>query len=139
MKSFEQGGQTEAVVLSVLSKAGYTVLIPFGVARYDLAIDDGSGKNIRTVQCKTGRLRGGCVVWNAHSSHTLTHVRTSYRGQVDYFGVLCPGYEDVYLVPVELVGSMEGRLRVDQAKIGAAENYRWAKDFIVQGLPTTGV
>ena len=135
MKSYELGGQTEAVVLSALSKAGYTVLIPFGVARYDLAIDDGSGKSIRTVQCKTGRLRGGCVVWNAHSSHTLTHVRTSYRGQVDYFGVWCPDFEDVYLVPVESVGSMEGSLRIDPPKIAVPGPCRWAKDFVVQRLP----
>jgi PD-(D/E)XK endonuclease len=97
VKTFELGGQTEAVVLSALSKAGYTVLVPFGVARYDLAIDDGSDESIKTVQCKTGRFRNGSVVWNAHSSHTLTHVRTSYRGQVDYFGVWCPDFEDVYL------------------------------------------
>lgn len=123
------------MVLSALSKAGYTVLVPFGVARYDLAIDDGSGQVIKTVQCKTGRYRGGCIVWNAHSSHTLTHARTSYRGQVDYFGVWCPDFEDVYLVPVELTAAMAGSLRVDPAKIGAAENYRWAKDFVVQSLP----
>ena len=102
---------------------------------YDLAIDDGSGAGLKTVQCKTGRFRNGCIVWSSCSSHSLTHVKTGYRGQVDYFGVWCPDFDDVYLVPVGEVGERESWLRADPAKNGRKEeNIRWAKDYKVYRL-----
>jgi len=138
MRSFERGDLTEAVILSSLAKAGYTVLVPFGVARYDLAIDARDGNGVKTVQCKTGRLRNGCIIWATCSNHTLTHVRTSYRGQVDYFGVWCPdpdAGDDVYLVPVDAVGEREGALRITQPKIRVQQaGLRWAKDFKISTL-----
>jgi hypothetical protein len=130
----DKGTQTEAVILSELAKVGYTVLVPFGPARYDLAIDGRDGGGIKTVQCKTGRIRGGCIIWDACSQHPVTQVRANYRGQVDYFGVWCPeAGEHVYLVPVEMVGIREGSLRVDPLKSKAPKStgYRWAKDFQV--------
>jgi hypothetical protein len=135
MRSFEVGSRTEAVVLSALAKAGYTVLVPFGVARYDLAVDDRTGAGIKTVQCKTGRLRYGCVIFNTCSQDRGTKVRTSYRGQVDYFGVCCPGTEDIYLVPVDKVGAMEGCLRIDPVKNNQRTSVRWANDFVIKDLP----
>jgi len=136
MRSFERGGLTEAVVLSSLAKAGYTVLVPFGVARYDLAIDARDGRGLKTVQCKTGRIRNGCIIWATCSNHTLTYVRTSYRGQVDYFGVWCPEFgEDAYLVPVDAVGEREGALRITEPKIRVRQSgLRWAKDFTINTL-----
>jgi len=135
VNTFQKGSQTEAVILAVLATAGYTVLVPFGVARYDLAIDDGRAAGLKTVQCKTGRFRNGCIVWSSCSSHTLTHIKTGYRGQVDYFGVWCPDFDDVYLVPVDEVGEREGWLRVDPARNGRKEeNIRWAKDYKVYRL-----
>jgi hypothetical protein len=118
-------------VLSELAKAGYAVLIPFGVARYDMAIDDGSGK-IQTVQCKTGRVRRGCIIWAACSMHTLTHTRTSYREQVDFFGVWCPEVpEFAYLVPVAEIGEREGCLRIEAAQRNYAK-LRWAEDYKIK-------
>lgn len=127
------GDRTEAVVLADLAKAGYTVLVPFGITRYDLAIDGGTGEGIKTVQCKTGRLRGGCVVWNACSTQRDSKQRTSYRGQVDYFGVWCPELGTVYLVPVEDVGEAEGRLRIDPVRNGQTTGIRLAETYRVAG------
>jgi hypothetical protein len=132
MNSSDIGGRTEAVVLAELAKAGFTVLIPFGVARYDMAIDDRTGDRLKTVQCKSGRLRGGCIVWNACSQDRSSR-RVNYRGQVDYFGVWCSDTGDVFLVPVEDVGPNEGRLRVlpalngQKARIRSAEKYKITK------------
>lgn len=136
MRSFERGGLTEAVILTSLAKAGYTVLVPFGVARYDLAIDDRTDAGIKTVQCKTGRLRNGSIIWATCSRHTLTHVRTDYRGQVDYFAVWCPEFgEDTYLVPVDAVGTREGCLRVVPVRKKIKEDrLRWADDFKIAKL-----
>ena len=131
VNSSDVGTRTEAVILSALAKAGYTVLMPFGPARYDLAIDSRDGNGIKTVQCKTGRLRAGCIVWMTYSQHQVTHVRTDYRGQVDYFGVWCPDLaEQVYLMPVNDVGIREGILRLDPAK-KLQPTIRWAKDYLV--------
>lgn len=134
MRTFEKGDRTEAVVLAALAKAGYTVLIPFGVARYDLAIDDRTGERIKTVQCKTGRIREDCVVWSASSVDRGTQVRSDYRGQVDYFGVWAPGTSEVYLVPVAEVGRAEGRLRLGVTKNNQASNVRWARDYVLTDI-----
>ena len=141
MNSSDKGTQTEAVVLSVLAKAGYTVLVPFGPCRYDLAIDLRDGSGIRTIQCKTGRVRNGCIIWSASSVNILTHERTDYRGQVDYFGVWCPGVpEQAYLVPVAEVGLREGCLRITPLRKFANDStaYRWASEYEIKPLSSTG-
>jgi PD-(D/E)XK endonuclease len=133
----DKGTQTEAVVLSVLAKAGYTVLMPFGPTRYDLAIDARDGTGIKTVQCKTGRILKGCIVWSTCSVHTQTYVKTDYRGQADFFAVWCPAYgEDVYLVPVDEVGLREGSLRINPLKRPGELNKecRWADKYKVQSI-----
>jgi PD-(D/E)XK endonuclease len=136
----DQGTQTEAILLSALAKAGYTVLVPFGPCRYDLAIDRRDGSRLLTVQCKTGRLRNGCILWSAASVHVLTQKRTDYRGQVDLFGIWCPDLPDqAYLIPVEEVGVSEGVLRVDPTQKFARVNhtYRWAKDYEITALSSS--
>lgn len=140
VNSNDKGTQTEAVLLSVLAKAGYTVLMPFGPCRYDLAIDRRDGGGIKTVQCKTGRLRKGCIIWNACSTHVITHERTDYRGQADYFGVWCPDLPDeAYLVPVGEAPRNEGCLRIAPLQKFARNNhgYRWAKDYQVTALSSS--
>ena len=48
--------------MHALRLEGYAILVPFGEnTRYDLVIDD--GRQMRRVQCKTGRLRDGAVVF----------------------------------------------------------------------------
>lgn len=132
------GDLTEAVVLAELAKSGYTVLVPFGVTRYDLAIDDRSGLGIKTIQCKTGRLREGCIVWNTSSSQRDTKLRTSYRGQVDYFGVWCQETGHVLLVPVADVGAAEGRLRLDPTRNGQKLGVRLADGYVVRSCSSGG-
>ena len=60
------GLRTEATILSELLKRGYQILVPQGQnQRYDLVLDvDGS---FLRVQCKTGRLRNGCIEFSARS------------------------------------------------------------------------
>lgn len=126
------GTRTEAVVLSELAKAGYIVLVPFGVARYDLAFDSPDG--IKTVQCKTGRLRKGIIVFNACSQDRDSNVRAHYRGQADYFGVWCPDIPDeAFLVPVSVVGIDRGWLRVEETRNNQASGVRWAREFKIGG------
>jgi len=121
-------------VLSFLARAGYTVLVPFGVARYDMAIDFRDGSEIRTVQCKTGRYDRGCIIFRTHSLDRQTRIRKGYRGEVDYFGVWCSARpEAAYLVPAGDVPETMGWLRVDPVKNGQVEKINWAYKYEIKG------
>lgn len=123
------GNVTEGRVLAALLQLGKRVLIPFGDgARYDLAYDE-SGSLIR-VQCKTGRLKSGSVIFNTCSNHR-DGMRINYGEDADWFGVFCSATDKVYLVPVKLTGTSSCSLRVDPTRNGQSKNVLWAKDFEV--------
>jgi PD-(D/E)XK nuclease superfamily protein len=105
------------------------VLLPFGNGRrYDLVVDD--GKNFLRIQCKTGRLRSGCVIFNAHSTHWARgQADRGYKGQADFFGVYCPELTKVYLVPVDDVPETYGSLRVEPVRNGQKLGVRWAAQY----------
>jgi PD-(D/E)XK endonuclease len=126
------GAVTEGRVLAALLAAGHAVAVPFGVARYDLVLDmDG---DLQRVQCKTGRLRNGAVVFNLYSVRRGgtpgKFDNAPYRGQVDLFGVFCPDTDKVYLVPIDDRVS-EIRLRVEPARNNQQAGTRWAADYEV--------
>jgi hypothetical protein len=122
------GNRTLGIVLSALLHAGYPPLLPFGDGhRYDVAFDR-DGRLCR-VQCKTGRLEDGAVVFKT-ASYTR-NVPKAYRGEVDYFGVYCPETGQAYLVPVEVVGDRTGQLRVEEPKNGQIQKIHWARDYVL--------
>lgn len=126
------GNQTEGMVLAGLLRAGYQPLVPFGGGhRYDLAFDD-SG-TLRRVQCKTGHLTASGTAINFHVSNAQGHHssrrRVSYHGDVDFFGVYCPGVEGVFLVPIEDVGHSTARLRLKPTANGQHSNVRLAETY----------
>jgi PD-(D/E)XK endonuclease len=124
------GQRTEAVIISELVRRGYTVLTPFGFNhRYDLVLDCG-GRFIR-VQCKTGRLRGGVILFATRSTRSNTRAVQSraYAGEVDLFMVHCPETGKIYAVPIDEANVTEGRLRVAGTGNGQAKGIRWADDF----------
>ncbi len=127
------GDRTTLAVMLVLREHGLGVLVPFGEnTRYDLVIDD--GVRLWKVQCKTGRLRGGAVVWNvcSHYGHHAKPrvVRRDYTGEIDYFGVYCPETSGVYLVPMADVPiRVRGALRVDAPKNNQRKGIRYADRY----------
>jgi hypothetical protein len=129
-----RGKTSEAILLAALVRLGKCVLIPWGEERYDLALDDG-GKLVR-IQCKTGYVRNGCVVFKT----CITDARRprgdgGYLGQVDAFAVFCPQLNRAYLVPIEAVTSPYwGHLRVEPTLNGQIRNIRWARDFELDRL-----
>ena len=105
-----KGNVSESAALNAFSKAGFVVSLPFGNgAPYDLIVD--TGKRLLKVQVKTGRLRGGCVLFPAQ-----------------LFAVYCRENDTIYLVPT-LGALAEGRLRVNSTKNNQHQHVRWAKDF----------
>jgi hypothetical protein len=142
------GDRTTLAVMLALRMAGLTVLLPFGEnTRYDLVVEE-NGTFLR-VQCKTGRFRGGAVVFKTMSSyahHRSAQVaRRGYHGEIDCFGVHCPETGGVYLVPIDEVPGTDGRLRVDPALNGQqegvhpAERYEFARlhSWLLQGHDRT--
>jgi hypothetical protein len=124
------GTRSEAAVLSELVRRGYNVLLPFGFnQRYDFVLDL-DGRFVR-LQCKTGRLRKGCIEFSTQSvrSNMKGVMVRDYRGDIDMFVVFCEAISGVYAVPVEEVGHRQGRLRVDPTANGQAERVRWARDY----------
>jgi PD-(D/E)XK endonuclease len=132
------GDRSTLAIMLTLQNAGFIVLTPFGEnSRYDLAIDD--GVSLVRVQCKTGRLRGGAVVFNVCSNygHHLRPGRShrSYVGQVDFFAVYCRGTAGVYLVPIDdLPVRATAALRVRPPRNGQNVGVRWAKTYVVGGV-----
>ena len=108
--------------------------------RSDLIIE--AGDRLARVQCKTGRLRGGSVVFRACSSYghhrnPLT-ARRDYQGQVDAFAVYCPETAGVYLVPIaDLSVHVEAKLRVDPPRNGQRKRIRLAADYEVRRIRFT--
>ncbi len=123
------GDITVSVVLTQLLKAGFFVLLPFGDSlRYDLVVE--KDNRFERVQCKTGRLREGCIIFNVASNEWYKGFRSkSYEGQIDYFGVYCQQNGKSYLVPVDQVGHTKAKLRLEPSKNSQSKKIRWAKDF----------
>jgi hypothetical protein len=124
------GTRTEGAILSELHRRGYRILVPFGQnQRYDLVLEiDGS---FLRVQCKTGRLRNGCVEFSAQSVRVNTKrtVRRNYKGEIDLFMVHCPETGGTYAVPIDAVTGSNGTLRIHPTANGQEKKVRWARDY----------
>jgi hypothetical protein len=106
------------------------VLTPFGVnQRYDLVLDL-DGRFLR-VQCKTGRLRNGSVVFHTRSvrANRAGWFARGYEGEIDLFAVYCPELDRLYAVPIEVAPLGGGTLRVAPAANNQSRRIRWAADF----------
>jgi hypothetical protein len=124
------GQRTEAIVLAELVKRGHRVLIPFGTNhRYDFALD--IGDRFLRVQCKTGRLRSGRIIFKTESirSNTSVKLRRSYRGEADLFLIYCPQTDRVYALSVDEATVSKGSLRVDPTGNCQTKGIRWAADY----------
>lgn len=129
MNSKHKGDITEAAVLARLIRLGIPVLMPFGDnRRYDMVIEEGGV--FRKIQCKTGRVRNGRLVFNTCSSQWhRSKGKQSYLGHVDYFAVYEPESEQCYLVPVAEVPRDTAYLRLEPTQNGQNKGVRWAHNY----------
>jgi hypothetical protein len=120
------GNTTVAKLLGALAASDKVVLMPFGEGlRYDLVLDE-AGTFIR-VQCKTGKLKGGCVTFKNYSVTGSGSRR--YGSSVDAYGVYCPQNGKCYYVPAADCAGFETSLRVEPAKNGMRKNIRHAGKY----------
>lgn len=126
-----KGDISELRVAIALTEAGYAVSKPFGEnQRYDLIADDGS--RLLRVQVKSGRIRGGVVIFNCCSSHG--HRRTvlssrPYKGQIDLLAVYCPDNRKVYIVPEAELTRTVSHLRLSPPRNNMVKTIRWASKY----------
>ena len=82
MQTGEKGNLSEARILAAFVAAGYLVSVPFGSGcKYDFVVDDTT--HLFRVQCKTGRVKNGVLLFNAYSQSGNGSVKMSYRGLAD--------------------------------------------------------
>ena len=124
------GDVSQSQVMAALVARGSKVLVPFGDNfRYDLVVEsDGAFSRI---QCKTGKLVRGAVVFSvASSQYHRGGKRRDYRGQVDAFGVFCPSNGKIYIIPiVDLPLTREAKLRLTPPKNSQVKGIRWAAKY----------
>ena len=124
----EIGERAEAAVLAALVGAGKQVLVPFGgQRRYDLAFEEG-GRLVK-VQCKSGRVRNGALIFRTHSIGRGP--ARDYREDVDVFGVYHHDRREVYLVPVGDVPVRGAHLRLSPARNGQQSGVRSAAQYLL--------
>jgi hypothetical protein len=77
------------------------------------------------VQCKTGRLRNGCVIFRAQSirSNTREAMIRDYKEDVDLFAIHCPDTDGIYVVPIEDATRTQGTLRIEPTSNGQDEAF----------------
>ena len=130
MQTREKGNLTEAKILAALLAAGYLVSIPFGEGhKYDFIIDD--SVSLRRVQCKTGRVKKGALLFNSYSQSGNGATKQGYHGLADLFAVLNPESGEVYLVPVASFGTTGVTLRLIPTLSGQVQNINWAVDYLL--------
>jgi PD-(D/E)XK nuclease superfamily protein len=125
------GDRTEAIIVAELVRRGYRVLRPLSAnQRYDLVLD--LGDRFLRVQCKTGRLRNGAIVFSMRSCRSdtkRTYVRSYSCEEADVFLVHCPETDRIYAVAVGDSGVLNtASLRVDAPANNQLKGIRWAVD-----------
>jgi hypothetical protein len=116
-------------IIRELIKRGIKVSLPIGDNyRYDLLMD--MNNKIYRVQCKTGKLYKGSIVFNTCSTYILkgNRIKKHYNGEIEFFAVYFPDNEKVYLVKESNAPKSSGNLRlippkIRQKQIKMAENY----------------
>ena len=126
------GDRSTLAIMLAFQTQGLPLYVPFGEnTRTDLIVDYGG--RLSRVQCKTGRLRNGTVIFRSCSSyahHPNPKVaRRDYQGEVDEFAVFCPDLGTVYVIPVDDVGTTAGFLRVDPPRNNQHEKVRFAAAY----------
>ena len=115
-----KGAYAEAAVTAALLHAGFNVLIPHVVSRYDIVIEGEAG--FYRVQCKTARLAGDSLTFSTKSKGRR------YEGEIDYFGVYEPTSGGIYMIPIEIVGTRQSVA----LRLGSHQRERSAELFRLQ-------
>jgi len=124
-----KGDISEAAINLEFVKKGYTVCTPNGEnQRYDFIVEkDGI---MQRVQCKTGRLENGTLVFNCCNGNNASSNGTSdYRGDVELFGCYNSELDEVFVIKVDDCARTICTLRLQETKSNQKKFVKWAKDY----------
>jgi len=125
-----KGDATESRILHEFLRREIPVSIPFGDnERYDMVVE--SDGTFERVQCKTGRYKNGCVIFDCSNVNLHDGERHDYHGDIEYFAVYCDYTEEVYMLPVEETGRSEKSLRVEEPE-QTSSRITWAEDYEIE-------
>jgi hypothetical protein len=132
MNTIQRGNAAEAAVLHRLICADIGVLVPFGGGfPFDLgAVAPPDGRVVR-IQVKSGRVRNGCIRFNAYSTDHGAGQR-SYKGRADVIAVHVRQPDRVFMVPVDDCPASEGSLRLDSPRNNQRRGVRLASDYVFE-------
>lgn len=132
MNTKDIGNICEAMAIAKLIEKGFAVLMPFGDnQRYDLVLE--TAGLFYTVQVKSGNFKNGVIVFRSCSSYAHRGKGSKdYKGEIDFFAVYVRCSEELYLVPVEEVGSTIVYLRVEKPKNNQNKKVRYAEKYLVK-------
>jgi hypothetical protein len=129
MDTISRGNAVEAAVLQRLVRAEIPVYLPFGGGSpFDLlAVVPPEGRFVR-IQVKSGRVREGCVRFNADSTDHGSGQQT-YHGRADVIAVHAHEPDAVFVVPVEECPPSDAYLRLTNPKNNQRHGIRFAADL----------
>ena len=134
MNTKHKGDASSAAILAALVALGQTVSVPWGEnAAYDLVLD--TGGTLLRVQCKTGRLRGGRIVFQTSSVYRVggRYTKFAYGDRVDRWAVYCPDNGKVYLIPAaDVPNASQATLHLEAPKVRNRYGYKLAAAYEVQ-------
>ena len=138
LNSHFKGEITEQQVAIEFLKQGILVSKPLvQSSRYDFIVD--VNKNLYKIQVKTGTFKEGAYLLFATStSHTNTQgtKNISYTlDDVDFFATMYKG--QCYLIPFNLCGKKEQKLRFVPTKNGQTKGILFAKDYKLEDIIQT--
>jgi hypothetical protein len=132
METIRRGNAAEAAVLNAFVQADIDVLLPFGGGcPFDLGVLLPPAWELVRVQVKSGRVRNGCVEFNAHSTDH-GRGRLGYEGRADVFAVQVPGLPDIYIVTVADCNTTKGTLRLEATRNNQQKGVRFARDYTLE-------
>ncbi|HEX5448548.1 MAG TPA: group I intron-associated PD-(D/E)XK endonuclease [Gaiellaceae bacterium] len=124
------GDRSLMMIAVALEARGFDVFLPMHEnTRVDLISSD--GHHLRKVQCKTGRLRNGCVLFatcSTYGHHPNPKIlKRPYHGEIDDFAVYCPELGSVYVIPIEDVPTRTAAsLRIERPRNNQTKRIRLA-------------
>jgi hypothetical protein len=129
MDTINRGNAAEGAVLAALVAADLPVLLPFGQGLgFDLAAAVPPRGDVIRIQVKCGRVRKGCVLFNACSTDH-GRGRQPYRGRADVIAVYVRELSRVFVVPVEECPTYVGTLRLEATRNNQMAGVRFATDY----------
>ena len=134
MNTKEIGTAVESKILSFFVNCGYTISIPFGDnAKYDLILD--KNNVLYRLQCKKGRVKGGCIVSNTTSHNPFTNKRCDYIGKADYFAIYVYELDKIYMYPItDDCPKGEIKMRLTKPKNNQTLNIKFADNYDVKNF-----